>query len=77
MSWLVHTLALWFAKQDFQKKMTHGPEGVSKSAKTRQKGLQNIQRPKVIKARGGTMLPGLSRAKWSPEAGEGATVVSC
>ena len=44
---------------------------------TRQKGLQNIQRPKVIKARGGTMLPGLSRAKWSPEAGGGATVVSC
>ena len=47
-------------------------------SETRQKGLQNIQRPKVIKARGGTMLPGLSRAKWSPEAGgEGATVVSC
>ena len=33
LSWLGHTLALWFAKQDFLKKMTHGPKGVSKSAK--------------------------------------------
>ena len=35
LSWLGHTLALWFAKQDFLKKMTHGPKGVSKSAKNR------------------------------------------
>ena len=36
LSRLVHTLALWFAKQYFLKKMTHGPRGVSKSAKKSQ-----------------------------------------
>ena len=34
LSWLGHTLALWFAKQDFLNKMTHRPsKAVSKNEK--------------------------------------------